>query len=329
MKVSILIPAYNAEAYIAEAVTSALKQSWSDTEVIIVDDGSSDSTLSIAKGFQDKRIRIISQKNQGASSARNVAFQASTGDYIQYLDADDLLEEDKIAKQIKKAKRWGSGYMYSSSWGIFYDNVNCAEFNATTLWRDFVNPVDWLVEAWSRQVWMHPGNWLVPRHLIEEAGLWNEALSLHDDGEFFCRVLLRSQGVKFCGDAKSYYRKGINSSLSSIRSERSVRSHWQICHLYKEYLLARENTDRTRKACATNYMCFYYGHYPNYKKMRKKAWVMSQSLGGTDIQPRGTELFYLLNSFLNWRIARRLENIYYRNGLNRASVVNRVSKLIR
>ncbi len=97
--VSVLIPAYNAQEWIADTIRSALSQTWSRIEIIVVDDGSRDQTLSIAQQFETLGVLVISQKNQGASAARNHAFALSHGDYIQWLDADDLLAPDKIARQ--------------------------------------------------------------------------------------------------------------------------------------------------------------------------------------------------------------------------------------
>src|SRR5919199_5243439 len=100
--VSILIPAYNAQQWITDTIESALAQTWPKKEIIIVDDGSSDQTLQIVKQFASKTVLIVTQANHGASVARNTAFSLCQGDYIQWLDADDLLAPDKIEKQVRK-----------------------------------------------------------------------------------------------------------------------------------------------------------------------------------------------------------------------------------
>ena len=82
--VSILIPAYNAERWIADAIRSALAQTWSRKEIIIVDDGSRDRTLSLAREFASKTVSVVSQENQGAAAARNKAFSMCQGDYVQW-----------------------------------------------------------------------------------------------------------------------------------------------------------------------------------------------------------------------------------------------------
>lgn len=98
--VSILIPAYDAETSIGETLTSALAQTWFRREIIVVDDGSTDQTLAAAKRFGSKDVLVVTQKNQGAAASRNRAFALCQGDYIQWLDADDLLSPDKVEAQM-------------------------------------------------------------------------------------------------------------------------------------------------------------------------------------------------------------------------------------
>src|ERR1017187_8423307 len=119
--VSILIPAYNAQAWISDTLRSAITQTWQQKEIIVVDDGSTDQTLTIARQFESDSVRVFTQKNQGAAAARNKAFSLSQGDYIQWLDADDLLAPDKIARQMEVLARCKSKRtLLSGAWGKFY-----------------------------------------------------------------------------------------------------------------------------------------------------------------------------------------------------------------
>lgn len=323
--VSIIIPAYNAESYLSHAIDSALNQTCSVKEIIVVDDGSSDRTLDIALRYRDNSaIIVISQPNKGASAARNTGLAASTGDYIQFLDADDTLDKGKIQHQLIMIQRYGDDFIYSGRWGLFYNNESTAEFQRNELWKNYESPIDWIVTAWTTRKWIHPSAWLTPRHLILKAGLWDESLSLHDDGEFFCRVILRSNGVIFCEDAKSYYRKGISSSLSSIISSKAIDSHYKICKLYEEYLIAEENSTRTRLACATNYLSFHYDYFPHYSALRKKVIGESERLGGSDIKPDGTDIFFLAKRFVGWKLAKRFERLYFRSTSKIKSIFKRL-----
>src|SRR5882757_100482 len=94
--VSILIPAYNAEGSIADTLRSALDQTWQRKEIIVVDDGSTDGTADVVRLVAPKQVTVVSTANQGLSAAVNHAYKLCKGDYIQELDADDLMAPDKI-----------------------------------------------------------------------------------------------------------------------------------------------------------------------------------------------------------------------------------------
>jgi glycosyltransferase involved in cell wall biosynthesis len=99
-KVSVVIPAYNAMAYLPETVESVLKQTFTDFEVLIIDDGSSDHIVQWASQVTDRRVKLISQENQGVSAARNTGIAHAKGEYVAFLDADDLWEPTKLEKQV-------------------------------------------------------------------------------------------------------------------------------------------------------------------------------------------------------------------------------------
>ncbi|MGD1874833.1 MAG: glycosyltransferase family 2 protein [Mastigocoleus sp.] len=306
--VSILIPAYNSEEWISETIESALAQTWSNIEIIIVDDGSVDNTLAIAKKYESAKIKVISQPNKGASAARNTAFREAQGDFIQYLDADDLLAPNKIERQVKLSKNTNSDFLIAGEWGRFYKDYSEALFIPQILWADML-PVDWLLCVWENHYMMHPAAWLVPRKLAQMAGSWDENLSLDDDGEYFCRVVLASQEVKFCWDAKSYYRSGISGSLSASRSYKAWKSAFLSIELGMKHLLEIENTARTRHACATRFQRFIYEAYPDVPDLRKKAELKVKEFGGSSVKPFGGPMFELLSSFVGWKSTKRIKNI--------------------
>lgn len=96
-KVSVVMPAYNAEKYIAESIKSLLEQTFDNWELIVVDDGSEDETLAVVQSFPDARIRVISQENRGEAGARNTGLRVASGQYIAFLDADDMYLPDGLA----------------------------------------------------------------------------------------------------------------------------------------------------------------------------------------------------------------------------------------
>src|SRR2546430_8334875 len=102
MKVTVGIPCYNAERWISQAIQSALDQREVETEVIIVDDGSTDNSLAIAQNF-GSRVKVIQGGHGGANHARNFVLQHATGEWLQFLDADDYLEPAKIITQFRES----------------------------------------------------------------------------------------------------------------------------------------------------------------------------------------------------------------------------------
>ena len=95
-KISVILPVFNSQNYIKKAIGSVLSQTFRDFELIIVNDGSTDSTSSIIDGFDDERIRLITQKNMGPGASRNNALKMARGDYIMYLDSDDWFCPDAL-----------------------------------------------------------------------------------------------------------------------------------------------------------------------------------------------------------------------------------------
>lgn len=318
-KVSVLIPAYNASAFIDETIRSVLAQAWPNVEVIVVDDGSTDGTLAKAKAYADSNVCVVSQRNAGASAARNHAFTLASGEYIQYLDADDVLHPDKIRAQMECLQQRPEAKISASAWAMFYTTPDERDLHPTILWRDYTDPVQWLVDAWENGVWMQPSAWLTHRSLIEAAGSWNEKISLHDDGEFFSRVLLQSREIIFCEAAKSFYRKGISDSLSSVRGEKAAQSHLAVCQAYEATLLAVRNNKQTRQACANNYQRLIYEYYPDHTLLRRVAAERVRALGGSTALPHSTPLFRVADRILGWKASKRLQNFVYQYKLNPAS----------
>lgn len=304
--VSILIPCYNAEKFLVETLNSALSQTWQNIEIILVDDGSTDSSLAIARAFESHNVKVISQNNQGGSAARNRALKISQGDFIQYLDADDLLAPEKIELQMQCLEQKQIEYVAAGEWARFYKAPSEAQFISQPPWAD-MKPLDWLICTWSGNWMMHPAAWLVPRQVSDRAGYWNESLSLDDDGEYFCRIVLASQRVRFCQGAKSYYRSGLTGTVSGLKSDRAWRSALDSLNLCTEAILRQEDSLRSRQACASRYKRFIYAAYPNVEDLIKEAEHNINELGGSNIQPDGGWSFRVLSKLLGWKNAKLLQ----------------------
>lgn len=303
--VSILIPAFNAQEWISYTLRSAIAQTWERKEIIVVDDGSNDNTLAIARQFKSDIVRIFTQKNQGAAAARNRAFSLSRGDYIQWLDADDLLAPDKITRQmnVRRSKR----ILLSSASGKFMYRHSRAKFVPTALWCD-LSPTDFLVRKMGQNLFMQTATWLVSRELTEAAGPWNTELLGDDDGEYFCRVLLQSDGVQFVPDAKVYYRASGASSLSYVgRSDKKREAQWRSMQLHIQYLRSLEDSARVRDACVTYMRNWLTVFHPERPDIVQQAERKARELGGHLQLPFLSWKYSWIKSVFGWGLAKRAQ----------------------
>jgi glycosyltransferase involved in cell wall biosynthesis len=307
--VSIIIPCYKAERWLAGTLESALAQAWTATEIIVINDGSPDGSLAVAQKFTDRRVRVVDQPNRGASAARNHGLRLARGEFIQFLDADDLISPDKIAAQMELLRARPAGTVATCAWGRFQTDPATAQFSDTEVFRDFV-PMDFLVLAGNTGAMMHPSCWLLPRAVAERAGPWDESLSLNDDGEYFCRALLASAGMTYCPAGRSYYRSGLTGSLSQQRTDRARRSQFHSLELIISHLRATEDSPRTRQAAANYYQRFVYDFFPAPADLMQQATERVTLLGGSTLTapPMGGRTRWLA-SLLGWKNAWRLKHL--------------------
>jgi glycosyltransferase involved in cell wall biosynthesis/peptidoglycan/xylan/chitin deacetylase (PgdA/CDA1 family) len=308
--VSILIPAFNAEELIAETLQSALAQTWQRKEIIVVDDGSTDRTAEIARRFEREGVRVYTRQNEGAASSRNFAYQLSKGEYIQWLDADDLLAPDKIALQMNAMPNpRNKRLLLSSAWGRFIYRQERSKFTPSGLWCD-LSPLEWLLRKMGGNFFMQTASWLVSRELSEAAGPWDSRLLSDDDGEYFCRVLLASEGVRFVPESRVYYRgPGVAfGSLSYIgRSARKLEAHWLSMRLHLGYLRSLENSERVKEACLNYLRASQVNFYPEMSDIIQELKVIADDLGGQLGRPSLSWKYSWIERLFGWHLAKSVQ----------------------
>ncbi len=317
--VSILIPAYNAEPWIADTLKSVVGQTWINKEIILVDDGSKDATLALARQFESSTVRVVQQENGGPAAARNHAYRLSQGDYIQFIDADDLLSPDKIAEQIKVLCESPPRVLGICPWTYFLDGTDPEKGLAEEGWPavDTDAPVEWLIELFGPggPSGMVPhGAWLTPRAVAEAAGHWDETPSPDDDGEYFARAVLASAGIRRAAGGCFYYRKrSAGGTWSSTRSAKLQAGSLYSLERKAEHLLARTSDPRAKRALANGFMYRAVEAYPDFPELSRRAFQQAKKLGSTDfVPPFGTRTGNLINRWFGWRAARRMQAIYHR-----------------
>jgi glycosyltransferase involved in cell wall biosynthesis len=323
--VSVLVPAYNAERWIGSALESALNQSWPKIEIIVVDDGSRDGTLSVAKRYENERVKIIKQENRGAAAARNSALLEAQGDFIQYLDADDLLSPEKVEEQVLLLCNHPE-YLSVSAAIYFFDGCDP---DAGIVERsgafDTDDPVAWLTDLLGPDGpfgMVPPGAWLTPRSVTERAGPWDDsARSPDDDGEYFARAVLASRGIRASKTGRFYYRKfAQGGSYSSTYDEVLLRGRLHSLNCKAQWLLARTHDLRAYRALANRYLDLAFQSYPSFPKLTDEALEKAREMGHTDYRPRfATWRGELLRHLIGWKAAKRLNTAFHQRTTQRGS----------
>jgi glycosyltransferase involved in cell wall biosynthesis len=308
--VSILIPAYNAEEWIADTIRSAMSQTWERKEIIVVDDGSYDRTAEVARRFASKEVAVISTVNQGSAAARNYAYQLSKGEYIQWLDADDLLAPDKIERQLAALPDFYSRrILLSSPWAHFNYRTYHARFVPTPLWQD-LDPAGWLLRKMGENLHMQTATWLTSRELTGAAGPWDTRLHTDDDGEYFCRVLLASEGTRFVPEARVFYRITSSNRVSHIgTSDRKKDAMLVSMKLHIKYLRSLEESDRVRQACLVYLQTKCIDFYPERPDIVAELQGLAAQLGGHLEVPRLRWKYAWLKPILGWKTAKQAQMV--------------------
>ena len=237
--VSIIIPAFNREAVISETLQSVLNQSYKNWECIVVDDRSTDKTINIIKGFceLDKRFRLhIRPKNlkKGGNICRNLGFNLCKGEYIQWLDSDDLIAEDKIKLQVEALKRKAKTLVAICKFGYFTNPKKISVREHIKTYRNFKNGNQLLKTFGKYYEYFLLMFFLTRRSVVEKAGLWNEDLIINQDGEFFSRILLNATRIKFVNTAV-YYRNTSSYNVSLVNSSKKAQSlidSWKLINMH-------------------------------------------------------------------------------------------------
>jgi glycosyltransferase involved in cell wall biosynthesis len=209
MRVTIGIPVYNCETWILESIQSALNQTWNDKEVIVVDDGSTDRTSELCCQFGNQ-IRYFRQKNAGANNARNKILKESTGEWIQYLDADDYLLPKKIETCIHFLPNPERvNVIFSDLFMEYYRNGKLINRYPTQF-----NLSDGIVEKWVDQLMPQAGGLLWKKKTLEILGGWDETLDAHQDTEIYLRLLQSGIPFHYLNQPLAAYRLWSSNAIS-------------------------------------------------------------------------------------------------------------------
>ncbi|UCC94931.1 MAG: glycosyltransferase [Candidatus Omnitrophota bacterium] len=215
--ISVVIPCFNAEKWIGEALESVVVQGVDDIEIIVIDDGSTDKSVElIERNFSF--VRLIKTSNQGPSKTRNRGTQESKGQFIQYLDADDLLAPNKLKAQFEALNDSGADVAYGD-WQKLIEDSGGKYVKGQTMKRKLKNPeIDLFANCWCP-----PAVYLFRRSMVERVGEWNERLPIIQDARFALDCAFHGGRFVYCPGIMAYYRTHSVDSVSSRDSIGFVR----------------------------------------------------------------------------------------------------------
>lgn len=215
-KVSVIIPAFNAGKFLAETVQSVLAQTYTDFEIVISDDGSTDNTAAIAQSFSDQRIQYRYQKNSGVSSARNHGAEIAKGKYLAFLDADDLFHPDNLSKKV-------AAFQNDPNLALVFADCDVIDGTGKTTGEKLIGKDDKLLEnllLWNGTVIPGPSSILITRESFEKSGGFDPEFSTAADQNFFFRIAHKNKCARIPEILTSYRKHDTNMHADIERMER-------------------------------------------------------------------------------------------------------------
>ncbi|RBP49172.1 glycosyltransferase family 2 protein [Arenicella xantha] len=220
--VSTIIPVFNRPEMLRRAVESVLSQTYKSIEIIIVDDGSTDNTLSVANALRHEHsaIRVLSIENSGPGAAREAGRLNATGEFVQYLDSDDILLPEKFTKQVGKLNQ-------NPKCDVCYCQTSLQRLDGSvvTPWKRTGEKIDQIIPAMLASRWWDTSTPLYTRRVVELAGPWHTWIN-EEDWEYDCRIGFNSTGLAYVPDILSVQMEHQEARLShdGARDQQKLKS---------------------------------------------------------------------------------------------------------
>lgn len=238
-------------AFLGETLDSVLNQTYKKWECIVVDDGSYDSTPELMDFYcsLSKKINYY-QRGQGyvkgAASCKNFGYQKSKGNFIMWLDDDDLIHKDKLKNQIHLLNGT-KDIIATCAWSSF-NSTSQVNLKPLGIYKDYDDPVNLLIDYGLEKTYFPSHVFLHSKFLVQNAGLWRTDLSINDDGEFFSRIILASNKVRFAKDTFVSYRQHLSNRVSHLNSSKKGRD------AIRSWKLIKKNFPKSKRKKAQIYI---------------------------------------------------------------------------
>lgn len=249
MLFSIIIPVYKVEKYLRPCVDSVLNQSFTDFEIILVDDGSPDSCPDICDEYarKDSRVKVVHQENQGLSGARNTGLKHAEGDYICFIDSDDFLIDNNVLQTLAdktvekpdvvhyKFKEWFESDGHIAECRFDY-KVKTQNRSTSEIYCDLIDKDAYYNSAWSK---------IIRRELLINNGIEFERGLLGEDNEWFYHVVMAADKVELIDKPLYVYRRR-EGSITTTTTHKNLNDLLYVIEKWENILKSSENNPRVR-----------------------------------------------------------------------------------
>ena len=266
--VSIIVPVYNAELYLARCVESILAQTFSDFELILVNDGSTDGSLDICGDYQNKdtRVNVINKPNGGASSARNCGIEVAKGDFICFVDADDYLNDQYIEDLYNDMKMYGPDLVMHGM--VKLDNGNQTIYSLDNNKKFYLKDKDGFFKNTNLFMFCGPYCKLLKVDILKKFGIrFNQQIICAEDYDFFANYLVHCRTVKVSAIQNYYYESHDDSVSRRVYS--FIKEYTGLQELYLTLdKLCNQFDDDALKLQVNSFLAYYVTRVlaSNYKK---------------------------------------------------------------
>lgn len=303
--VSVIISVYNGERYLKECLESVMAQTLRNMEIICVDDASTDDTPQILKAYRDRMRIITNEKNCMAGKSRNRGLRAAAGEYVLFLDADDIFEPDMLEKSYRKARDCNADicifkedvFTTNAEKGknYYYDEILMKKLGE----RAFFTPsevAETLFNLWNGWAW----DKLFRRKFIVEAGIEFPDLQTSEDGFFVHAAMASAKKITLLNEVLVHHRTGEAGSLSNTRDRA-----WESCLTYlrklKEYLSNRELFSVFERSYINWSADFLYWNYRTLGEISRRSLAEAMRFFfHTDLLIEQYEADFFYDAFLFW-----------------------------
>lgn len=307
-KVSIIVPIYNSEKFLKECILGLLNQTYKNTEIILINDGSHDGSEEISLDFakRDSRIVYVKQKNEGVSKARNKGILLATGDYITFVDSDDIVLSTYIEDMVLEADNKEyimSGYKVWNMKSNKYKEFKCPNFDGNI--KEFINEIFKYI---SPPYLLGPCFKLFKKSILLKNNIYfPEDISFGEDAEFVINYLEHVNTIKCIENINYIYRKTGNDSLSSVFREDKIDIFFRINSDLKKLINKYSNTfdEEIKKMFLQNFIAYLQELFISDKYYKEKRLIFYKKINEY-------EIYKIMNNIKNTSISQKMVYISYR-----------------